>query len=165
MWEIITGILGILGFVISLINFIIIIHSRYLKFTVFFGDYGFTAVTSDKDAMVIEFRIDNNSELPLSITRIQFKSGKNFSDTYPMPLKAGEITYSTMLGVYHRSISETTLPPINLAPLGSAGGYLAFPIHRGILPTDEKYLTFRIYTNRGKVIQRTFVQHVDTQCP
>lgn len=102
---------------------------------------------------------------PYQLQEYNLNQEKNFSDTYPMPLKAGEITYSTMLGVYHRSISETTLPPINLAPLGSAGGYLAFPIHRGILPTDEKYLTFRIYTNRGKVIQRTFVQHVDTQCP
>lgn len=164
MWEIISGILGILGFLLSMVNLGILFFSRRKKLTICFDSYFVKKNYTRGDMIVVKYRFDNHSELPLSITRIQLVIGNKMIDIYSFPIIAAHSEYKTNNEVYHRNIKETDVPPLNLPPLGSIGGYLAFQVPRDTMSDNEKSLTFRICTNRGKAIQKTFALREECLC-
>ena len=163
MWEIISGVLGILGFVLSFINLVVIIFSRRKKVTANFEKCKSRYRYFNGNMMMIKYRFDNHSELPVSITRIRFYVDKTYYDVYPHPLRVAESKYNNGKA-YYRNVEESTTLPISLAPLGSVGGYLFFRVPLNMIPTDERPLTFQICTNRGKAIQKTFAPHEDILC-
>ncbi len=53
--------------------------------------------------------------------------------------------------------------PINLSALSAVSGYFVFLIPQDSLSENDKYLTFRICTSRGKAVQKTFELSQDSQ--
>ncbi len=159
-----TELLGILGFIISLINIIYFLVVRRKKVTVNFGDYGIRSLRKNSDLLLIHYRFDNNSQLSIAITRVRILiSGKEFDCDRGVHIAEKFKNEENHKEVYSK-ITTTDILPINLAPLASQSGFLGFVIPQDILLNGEKSLTFRIYTNRGKVIQKTFALYEDVKC-
>lgn len=159
MLNIIIDVLGVVGFLFSVVNFIYFFVIRMKKLRFVFSTYGIRDYFDSSDIVMVRLQIDNLSQLPISITRIQLLRNEKSFDSYHYRQKAAE--FKTVAG--DRIISEdstyTTVLPINLSPLGAYSGFLAFVVPRDTLPRHEKSLTFRICTNRGRAIQKTFELH------
>lgn len=151
---------GLLGFLISITTLIHLLITRRKRLTVNFGlntnrDY------FGKNYFIIYCRFDNLSELPISITRIQILIDNIPFDCYHRPLIVETSTYKEAGKVTDQYITYSDTIPINLNSLASHSGFLAFQVPQDKLLTDGKSLTFRICTNRGKAVQKTFELHED----
>ena len=162
--ENITLAIAIIGLVISTINFIYFFAVRKKKLMINFGDIGIKNYIRNSNILLTHYRFDNCSQLSISITRIQLIINNIRYDCDIRKHIAEKMEYSKNKDVYHKIISETDVLPINLLPLASQSGFLGFVIPPNSLSKDEKALTFRICTNRGKAIQKTFVLHEDKIC-
>ena len=162
MWEIISGVLGILGFIISSVNLFFFFIARKKKLSVCVKRYNINKDYSD--LLTAHIRFDNLSEMPVSITQVRLKVNDEYFDTSPYPMVAIESKTKCNDKVIHDFTITTHTGVINLNPLESADKYLAFQIPQGSLSTDEKSLSFEICTNRGKKVQKTFVLCEDTLC-
>lgn len=162
IWEIISGILGILGFVGSVINLIYTFVINRKKLNLWIGGYGVKHYFNGDEFATVRYRIDNLSQAPITITRIKLVVDGKAYDSYFVPeladkreIKQGdEITYCQTIA--------TDVVPINLDSLASKGGFLGFAIPRGILSNGQTNLTFEICTNRGKAIQKKTTLNEDT---
>lgn len=158
-----SEILGIAGFIISLINFAYFFIIRRKNIVVNFGSYGIKNYFKNQKMLSIHYRFDNNSQLSTAITRIQLIIDNKKYDCDNMSIIATKYSYKEGNETVYRHFTKTDILPINLLPLESRSGYLGFVIPRDILSNVEKVLTFRICTNRGKAVQKTFVLHEDTR--
>ncbi len=165
MMSLIVDIIGIVGFLISLINVIYCIICNRKKLVFNFGNYGVESHIKNQKLFIIYYRVDNLSQKPISITRIQLSINDSLFESEPRPHKAEEQFWSKGDRVYHEIITDTKVLPINLDSLASESGYIAFAIPQDISLTPEKSLTFRICTNRGRAFQKTFLPHEDMRCP
>ena len=158
----IGSITGILGFIISIINFAYFFVIRRKKLNIRFGDIGVREYYSPNDILKVHFSFENKSQLPISVTRIQLIINEQLYDCYRIPVVIEEVIRKRNNEVYDKDTLKSVHTPVNLSPLNAESGFFAFLIPRGILSNDETALTFRICTNRGKAIQKTFVLHEDT---
>ena len=102
------------------------------------------------DVLFFFLQIENESELPIAITRIQVLVDGNFIDCTAIP----EFVY----GFSHRSGDELVASkdffsmqmPIELNPLGAVSGFVLFEGLQTSLPPSATQVIFRISTNRGK---------------
>ncbi len=161
MTYIISSILGFLGFVISLINFIYFFIIRKRNITLCFNCLGVQKYLNNKNKLFIHYRFDNNSQLDIAITRIQIKVKNEFIDCNIQSLLAEETVRRVGKKVIDKQTIYTDTLPINLAPLASQSGFLSFLIPQDTVSNNETNLTLKICTNRGKVIQNTFSLHED----
>ncbi len=108
-----------------------------------------------KDTMFLTLSFENLSQLPIAITNIQYigKSG-NFNCT-PIPTKTSEIATSRGDQVLEHRTTYSERVPIQLTSLGAFSGIILFEKLPEIPETNAKSLSFQIYTNRGKAIQKT----------
>lgn len=164
MLDSIVSVLGIIGFIFSLINFVYFFIIRKKHLIIKFGEYGIRNFRDDKKLLIIDYRFDNASQLPISITNVQILIDNKFFDCYNRKTLAEEMVRKSNGIIIGRNISYTDKMPINLNSLASQSGFLAFPIPQDKLSVGEKSLNFRICTNRGKAIQKTFVLHAETKC-
>lgn len=162
MLEIISGVLGILGFIISVVNLYFFFIARKKKLSICVKQ--FRVNTDYADMLTVYIRFDNLSEMPISITQIRLNVDGKYYDVFPCPMVAVEWKSSSNGEVLHDYAITTHTDTINLNPLESAYKYLAFQIPQGSVSVDEKALTFEICTNRGKKVQKSFVLRVDTLC-
>lgn len=149
----IVDFIGILGFIISIINFVYFFVIRKKKLKIRFEEFGVCKYYNG-EVLKIRFCFQNLSQLPVSITRIQLVVNDSMYDCTNSPVNIEEITRRRGTTVIERTTVNSVTVPINLQPLMSQGDYFAFPIPQGIVSNSEKSLTFRIYTNRGKAIQK-----------
>lgn len=156
-----SDILGIAGFIISLINFVYFFIIRRKNIIVNFGSYGIKNYIKNQKMLLIHYRFDNNSQLSIAITRIQLVVNNKKYDCDNMPIIATKYRYKEGNETVYQHFTKTDVLPINLLPLASHSEYLGFVIPRDILSNVERVLTFRICTNRGKAVQKTFVLHED----
>lgn len=159
--SIISGILGVAGFIISVINLIYFFAIRRKKLNIRFGAIGVSDYFNSNEVLKIQYFFENKSQLPISITRIQILIGNKLIDCERIPVVIEEVTRKRGNEIYDRDILKSKSIPININPLAAESGYFAFSIPQGTLSKSETALTFRICTNRGKAIQKTFVLHED----
>lgn len=161
MWEIISGVIGILGFVISVAEGIYLFfkQKRHLTFSLE------TAYIKgmEKKEVYIRYRVDNLSEQPISITRFQLIVNNKMYDANFIPQYAADSQFKRGQEVIFHEVIGTDRLPINLDALESHGGYLSFLLHSDTPPDLETPLNFRVSTNRGKPFQMTLSQNGDFQ--
>lgn len=156
IWTIISGIIGILGFFISMINLIHYFISRRVILEIRIKEYGVRSAAQGKERVFVHYQIDNKSQLPVSVTDMQLVIDGN---VYTEDSNTHEIlSYKHTIGKETVTYQPTfnSHVPISIECLSSHSDYLAFVIPPDILKNGEKALTFRIRTNRGKETQRSF---------
>lgn len=158
--ENIALVISVIGLLISLLNAAYFFAIRRKILIVNFGQFGIKNHGRNK-LFMIHYRFDNASQLSLAITRVQLIIDNTHYDCDHRKHLAEEIEYRKKQKVIYEYASNTDILPINLAPLSSQSGFLGFVIPPDSLSKDEKVLTFRICTNRGKVVQRTFALYED----
>jgi hypothetical protein len=155
MWVVISGILGILGFIISLINIVNYFLSRRINLEIKITEFAFRNGCKDTKRLFVHYQMNNKSKLPIAITDMQLLiQGHLYIEDYN--------THEVM--AYHHTAKEINeyVPtynehlPINLPMLSSRAGYLVFAIPEDIAECVHKDLTFQIRTNRCKEVQKTF---------
>lgn len=159
MWDVISGVIGILGFVISTIEAIILIKAN--KRNLNFHLYAAYVRGTDPKEIIIRYRIDNLSSRPITLTNVElficgFKYECNYISRY-----ATESTFTSGGKVIFCEVKGTDTLPINLAPHESHGGHLSFSVPTDNQPYLETPLSFRVSTNRGKPIRIILSQHGD----
>ena len=160
--SIIGCITGILGFIISLINLAYFLLSKRKKINVRFGKMTIRDSYHGKNALIIQYFFENQSQLPVSITRIQFCIDGHSYDCDEIPTIVEQKISSTNGEVYDREVIKSSFPPFNLSSLAAKSGFLLFAIPKDMQLNPDKDLIFRICTNRGKAVQKTFVPHEDS---
>lgn len=156
MWIIISGILGILGFIISLINLIHYFAIRRVNLDIAFLKYSVNDYTFGNDRIFVQYRIDNKSQLPIAITDIQLIiDGKSYLTDY-LPHEIFSYCKRSKGEIVEHLPKYNDKLPINLNSLSFRSDFLAFVVPRGILKEGEKDLTFQIRTNRHMEVQKTF---------
>lgn len=161
--SLVVDIIGIIGFILSLINFVYVLENNRKKLNIRFGDMNVSDYYEGKDVLKVHFSFENESQLPISITRIQLVIEKELYDCLRLPVIIEEVTRKRETEIYDRDLIKSISVPINLDSLSAESGFLAFSIPQDKLSKNEKVLTFRICTNRGKAIQKSFLLHADTQ--
>lgn len=159
----ITFLIAIIGLIISLINLSYFFISRKRKLTINFDAYGVKPHYDKNNLLLVHYRFDNNSQLSISFTRIQVILNHQRYDCSIRKLIAEEFRRTNAGKVTYEDITTTDILPINIAPLASHSGFLGFVIPQDIRLINETALTFRICTNRGKAIQKTFELFEDVQ--
>lgn len=164
MWEIISGVLGIIGFIFSVVNFVYFFATKKKKFVVCFARYGIKPHFGSSQLMLVQYRFDNLSQESLTITQIRLIVKDNKFNCYHIPYPAIQTKLTQGDNVNFDITIPTDVMPINLGALASQGGYLGFQVPEDTLPEGETHLTFEICTNRGKPFQKTFVLNEDNLC-
>lgn len=155
--KVISLILGVLGFIISLINLAYSLYTRKVKLTFSASNFRVAEFSDTTKLACVYFTIENHAQLPISITRIRIKGKDNkYYDAKKEPYQVyqeikrrGEII-NDKITVYSEKL------PINLPSLAAFAGYLVFPIPQDALQGNETNLTFEICTNRGKSFEKIF---------
>lgn len=155
VWTIISGVLGIAGFIISLINLIHYFISRKINLEITFLEYAHRNYIKGNRRLIVHYQINNKSQLPISITNIQvLVNNKLYSEDYEtheiLAYKRIAKDVNEYVPTYNKHL------PINLDCLQSNSGYLVFSISEDIFPKIDEGLIFQICTNRNKVIQMKF---------
>lgn len=83
MWVIISGILGIAGFLISLINLINYFVSHKVNLEITMLEYAYKLGVQGKKRLFIHYKLNNKSQLPISVTDIQLiLNGIEYTEDY-----------------------------------------------------------------------------------
>lgn len=162
MFDVIYKVVGVLGFLLSVINFALIIFQNHKSLNVRFGDAGITQLSNHQDLYKIAYIVENKSRLPISITRVQIQIAGKMYDCNRLPFVVDRSEYCIGNEVVDRTLVKSKVLPINLLGLSAESGFLAFLIPQGILSENDKDLIVQIYTNRGKATRMTLSRHEDT---
>ncbi len=76
-WTIISGVLGIMGFAISIINLIHYFISRRVNLEIRIKEYGVLPAAKGMERVFVHYQIDNKSQLPVSVTDMQLVIGND----------------------------------------------------------------------------------------
>lgn len=171
--KIFTGIAAIAAFLISTVDFVYLYHTRRKRITIYFGKIivsnytikknDINGIERDFHIVKIPFRVDNRSQLPISITRIGILIDGIKYDSEPRPHVAEIHKQKMGKELDDKIVIHTDVLPIYLDSLAAHFGYLAFLIPPNILSGREKALNFQICTNRGKAVEKTFALYEDHQ--
>lgn len=160
-FNLIGNITGIIAFVISLVNFIYFFVIRKRKLYARFSRIAVCDNFRNTKLLKVEFSFVNKSQLPISITRISLKVENKYYDPSSLPRVIEEYTSRHGKEINAHYVTKSEYTPVNLPALGAHSGYFAFELPQGILSGDEKSLTFRVCTNRGRAVQKTFALNED----
>lgn len=158
MWEIISGVLGILGFIISIVQIIsnIISNRRNLFFHL-------DAAYIRGKSLIIRYRVDNLSDKPINITSFQLIVDERYVNANYISIFATESKYKSNGEVIFHQAKGTDTLPLNLYGGESHGGHLSFVLPEGVQPSLETPLSFRVSTSHGKPFQMKLSQNGDYQ--
>ncbi len=159
MLKIICDIVGIAGFVLSVVNIFLTFLRNRRRLNVRFGADGITSL-SDQDLFAVAFSFENLSQLPISITRVQLQVAGKLYDCDRVPHVVERVRIKSK-DFEDTSVLKSVSVPVNLPSLGAESGFLVFGVPQGTLSSSEKDLIFQICTNRGKAVQRTFARYED----
>lgn len=93
---------------------------------------------------------ENQSRLPISITRIMIMEHGQTVDCVVIPKIVREFTCTAGTEVIERKIDYSLPFPVSLSPLAATSGYVSFECDQPLLKKGTTTVTFEIYTNRGK---------------
>lgn len=155
MWIIISGILGILGFIISLINLIHYFITRMVNLEIIIKRYAVLDYVRGTNKVTVHFQVTNNSQLPISITDMRLiVDGEKYSED--------SCTHQVMTyrrdhnGLIESNPTYNNHLPIVLDTLASKSAYLVFVVPKGKVQNHDKTVTFEVCTNRSKQALLTF---------
>lgn len=94
----------------------------------------------------------NQSRLPISITRISLVTDDRLVDCITIPMDVLDIA-STMKSTEQYCFFTEKIP-IDIPSLGSVSGYIAFASNEPLLPPDATTVSLVIHTNRGSLGKR-----------
>ena len=160
MWIVISGILGILGFIISAINLIhyFVSHSVNLEITVL--EYKLKEYTNGNVLMQVQYMLSNKSQLPISITNMEMVVNDKL---YPTERRTHtlDIYYYKVNGqTVDRNPIYNSYTPINLESLGSTLGDFVYILPPEVEPDYRNGMLFEISTNRSQAVRKKLVPKV-----
>lgn len=159
MWEIISGVIGVLGFVISVTEAFIRIRSN--KRNLIFHLHSVHIRGEEEKDIIVRYQLENNSSSPITITNIELSiCGVKYNCDY-ISRYATESTYAVKGKVIFHAVKGTDTLPINLAAHEAHGGHFSFPVPKDNQPNLGTPLTFQISTNRGKPVRMILSQGGD----
>ena len=155
MWIIISGILGILGFIISSVNLIHYFISRRINLEIKITEFALRNGSNGNKRIFVHYQMDNKSHLPITVTDMKLvildkEYIEDFNTHQVLSYKHTEKDVNVFVPTYNEHL------PINLPMLSSHAGYLVFSIPSNIVENVDKDLTFQIRTNRHKEVQKKF---------
>lgn len=153
-WTVISGILGILGFILSVSTIVYRLINNRVNLVFKVRNYGIRSFRGF-ERLLIRFQIDNKSKLAVTVTDILLIVGNTQITEDHNTLLVLPVTESNLncREVYTQHV------PIFLSPLTSCAGYIAFPIPSNTQLSPDKPVTLRICTNRNTEVTRSFEQN------
>jgi hypothetical protein len=150
MKENITFWIAAAGFVMSASSWVytFIAQKKSLSFRI-------TEASCCNDTTVLFLQIENNSRLPISITRIVLNCNSKLMDCVSPPVIVREDTRKCGSELIERKTYYSMQIPIPIDSLGAVSGYVAFQGDQCNLEADSKSVNLVIYTNRGKAMKTT----------
>ena len=155
-WTVISGVLGILGFIISLINLIHYFVSRRINLEIVVKGTKIYNYFNCQNRVIVHYQANNMSHLPITITDFRLVlRDEIYAEDFNTHEIASYHKHSKDINDYKAIYNEHL--PVNLPMLSSHAGYLVFVIPQDTIKDAGEDLTFRIRTNRHKEVQKTFV--------
>ncbi len=143
-----TSILGVLGFVISLTNLIYFFAIRRINFSITVTKCNAKEL-SDCYLNYLYVKLENNSQLPISLTRFRILINNKEFDSECVP---HYVYLSNFTDAEHINVKSQTLP-INLQPLQAWSGVLVYEAPIDFQLSLETPLSVVIATNRYKEVK------------
>ena len=106
-------------------------------------------------SIILYMMFENKSHLPVSITSVSVFRNGIFYNCQEIPVKVYETTTRknrTEILSHHEYFSMQI--PIFLPGLGGTSGYVYFEAPQEVFQPDATHLTFRVTTNRNKVLEK-----------
>lgn len=155
MWVIISGILGILGFIISSVNLIHYFVSRRINLEIKIIEFSLRNGSNSSKRIFVHYKMDNKSHLPITVTDMKLvildkEYIEDFNTHEVLSYRHTAKDVNEYVPTYNEHL------PINLPMLSSRAGYLVFLVPEDIAKDVCKDLTFQIRTNRCKELQKKF---------
>ena len=142
-----TEILGVIGFVMSVVSAAIAWRNQRKRMRLSVLDYIYG------DSFVSVFiLVENLSRLPIAITSILIEDrGGKMNCCEIEPVKVKVFTSRTGKEITSQEIFKTIALPVQLQPLGAQNGYLEFRRISSKPLTPGTGVSFQINTNRGQI--------------
>lgn len=152
-WTIISGVIGIAGFVISLINAVHYYISRRIKLDVEILKCYERDIYDNHKLVIVNFRFDNKSQLPISVTDAQLVIKEKSYSEFAYPVEIASYRKREHGTVVERKFIYNDHLPVSLTSLSSCAVYIAFSIPVDIPKNSESEYHLLIRTNRGKEVK------------
>ena len=144
----ITTVIAVAGFVISLCTAISswAAKRRRLRFAIY-------SARGAKDTVYFRLGVENLSQLPVAISRVQIKINGAWFDCTPLPAIVQEHVRRSGKDIISRETVYSSALPIDLGPLGAFKGTLLFEGLPCLPEKSETVVTLRVSTNRGRAFE------------
>lgn len=142
--SIVTLVIAVLGVVLSVANFVVSWLSQRRRLRIRVEHALFSEST-----LVLFVQFENQSRLPVAITRIRLKHEGAFVDCEAIPKVVLEKSRSDGGVVYERKIFYSEQIPVSISSLGAASGFVLFENLQKPFPPFATHATLLIATNRG----------------
>lgn len=144
----ITTVIAVAGFVISLCTAISTwaAKRRRLRFAIYFA-------RGAEDTMYFRFGIENLSQLPIAISRVQIKVGNEWFDCTPLSTMVQRHIHRVGDKIVSKETMYSSPMPIALDALGAFNGTILFEGLPTLPEKSEKTVNLRVSTNRGRAFE------------
>lgn len=144
----VTTIIAVAGFCISLWTSISswMAKRKNLRFAIYFA-------RAAQDTVYFRLGVENLSQLPIAISRVQIKIGDAWFDCTPLPTIVQEHVRRSGKEIISRETVYSSALPIDLGPLGAFKGVLLFEGLPTLPEKRETVVNLRVSTNRGKAFE------------
>lgn len=158
--QIALNILSVFAFVLSLSSWIHawITQRRKLRMLASFH------LHSNFECHIFHVSFENQSRIPIAISRIYLIIGSNEYECTRYPKKVFETTSRINNEITSHEVYKSLEHPIAIPSLGGASGYIAFEDCQQIIGAPATVATFRLHTNRGRPFEiQVPLESVETQ--
>ena len=144
----ITTLIAMAGFALSVFNTISswMKNRKRLRFTVYFA-------CGAKDTVYFKFGVENLSQLPITISRVQIKVRESWFDCTALPTMVEKTTRCSGKTILSEETVYSSALPFDIGPLSAFKGTLLFEELPVPPEMPEKVVTFRVSTNRGRAFE------------
>lgn len=152
-WAIISGVLGILGFIISVINIASYFWRNRVNFEVTILKYDIQDYIGGEIRLFVAYMLSNKSQLPLAVTDVKIIANGN---SYPPDKQShivGHYKYIESGITIDSKITYNSYPPISLSSLGAESGYFVYILPRETQLDFVRGMNFEIDTNRSLAVK------------
>ncbi len=149
IYQIVSGGVALVGFVLSLIQ--TIARSRDNRRNITFCIINITRSKADGEFIIVRYRIDNLSSKSISVVGVRLIFDDEEYPAHFISIFAEKYDY----GGKDLYVKLTDVLPITLGANDSHGGYLSFRIPKEKIPDPKIPVTLVISTNHGKPVKKT----------
>lgn len=144
----ITTVIAVAGFCLSICNAISAwaAKRKRLRFAVYFA-------RGAMDTAYFKFGVENLSQLPIAISRVEINIRGSWFDCTPLPTMVEQHIRRSGKTVLSEETIYSSALPFDIGPLGAFKGTLLFECLPALPKKSDKAVTFRVSTNRGRAIE------------